>query len=142
MVTLKGSIDNTNDLKQNINHISSSKHLGQEECQELATISPSPLPSKALQEKEEEFERAALGDFFFITPTNSFPKPASESHTETRVPSKIITKNISEEQTLRWTAQQLVLLKAKDNEFLLNSQLFDTERISKQKLGKYDIIID
>ena len=124
MVTLKGSIDNTNDLKQNINHISSSKHLGQEECQELATISPSPLPSKALQEKEEEFERAALGDFFFITPTNSFPKPASESHTETRVPSKIITKNISEEQTLRWTAQQLVLLKAKDNEFLFNSQLF------------------
>ena len=88
MVTLKGSIDNTNDLKQNINHISSSKHLGQEECQELATISPPfLLPSKALQEKQEEFERAALGDFFFITPTNSFPKPASESHTETRVES-------------------------------------------------------
>ena len=101
--------------------------------------SPLPLPSKALQEKEEEFERAALGDFFFITPTNSFPKPASESHTETRVPSKIITKNISEEQTLRWTAQQLVLLKAKGNEFLFNSKLFDIGRIGKQKLGKYDM---
>ena len=79
---------------------------------------PSPLPPKALQEKEEEFERAALGDFFFITPTNSFPKPAQKVTLRQEWKVKISQKSISEEQTLRWTAKQLVLFKAIENEHL------------------------
>ena len=54
VVTLKGSIDNTNDLKWTINHISYSQHLAPTRMLEAAS------PSKRWkQEKGKMFERAS-----------------------------------------------------------------------------------
>ena len=64
---LKGSIDNTNDLKWTINHISSSQHLPSKNARPAQTVLKKKR-GKCLKEPQ---------DLFFITPTNSFPNPAS-----------------------------------------------------------------
>ena len=79
VVTLKGSIDNTNDLKWTINHISYSQHLAPTRMLEAAS------PSKRWkQEKGKMFERASKIFSLLLPLTVSPSQPAS--HTEPRMP--------------------------------------------------------
>ena len=76
VVTLKGSIDNTNDLKWTINHISSSQHLPNKNARGCN-------PPQTLQEKEKMFERAAEIFSLLLPLTVSPTQPAS--HTESSI---------------------------------------------------------
>ena len=79
VVTLKGSIDNTNDLKWTINHISScSQHLANKNARGCK-------PRKRWkQEKGKMFERASKIFSLLLPLTVSPSQPAS--HTEPRMP--------------------------------------------------------
>ena len=100
---------------------------------------PSPFLQKRCKKRRKSLKEQRLEIFSLLLPLTVSPnQPQKVTLTQERKV-EISQKSISEEQTLRWSAQQLVLLKAKGNEFLFNSKLFDIGRIGKQKLGKYDM---